>query len=454
MGCVSHGRRTDAAAVSTGDCKVRADADVNRGVSAIDIQRRLDALWRMESPTLLGCLLRITGNINTAEDLAQDVLLAALEHWSCAGVPDNPAAWLMTAAKHRGIDHVRQRQLHLRKQDEFGIELTVHGSDMQGDDALRLADDDIGDDLLRLLFMSCHPVLPMESRVALTLRLLGGLATADIARAFLQQEATVAQRIVRAKRTLAEKAVSFDAPRKAALQERLDAVLEVLYLIFNEGYVATSGEHWMRPELCEEALRLGRILAGLLPREPEVFGLLALMELHAARIPARTRADGALILLDQQNRARWDRLQIVRGLQALAHVQRLGGAEGIYALQAALAACHARATHFENTDWPAIAALYARLMHVAPSPVVELNRAVAVGRVQGAAVALGIVDALKDDVKLRDYAPLPAVRGDLLQQLGRIKEAHAEFIHAAALSGNARECAALLARAENCVPMG
>ena len=420
------------------------------GMNTADLHRRLDALWRMESPKLLARLARITGNLDTAEELAQDVLLAALERWPREGVPDSPAAWLMTAAKHRGIDHVRQRQLHARKQDEFGIELSLHGADMQGDDAQRFADDDIGDDLLRLLFASCHPVLPMESRVALTLRLLGGLSTPEIARAFLQQEATVAQRIVRAKRTLAEKQVAFEVPRKAELPERLDAVLEVLYLVFNEGYAATSGEDWMRPALCEEALRLGRVLAGLLPREPDVFGLLALMELQASRMPARTQADGSPVLLADQQRSRWDRLQIQRGLQALEHARRLGGAEGRYALQAALAACHARAPRFEDTDWAGIAALYARLMRVAPSPVVELNRAVAVGRAQGAASALPIVDALADEAKLRDYAPLPAVRGDLLQQLGRLDEARTEFTRAAALTGNARERAALLSRADAC----
>lgn len=416
-------------------------------MKADDIRRRLDALWRMESPKLLARLARITGNIDTAEELAQDVLVAALERWPREGVPDSPAAWLMTAAKHRGIDHVRQRQLHARKQDQFGIELTLHGADMQGDDAQRFADDDIGDDLLRLVFASCHPVLPMESRVALTLRLLGGLSTPEIARAFLQQEATVAQRIVRAKRTLAERQVPFEVPRKPELPERLDAVLEVLYLVFNEGYAATSGEDWMRPALCEEALRLGRVLAGLLPRESEVFGLLALMELQASRIPARTRADGSPVLLADQDRARWDRLQLHRGLQALAVAQRLGGADGPYALQAALAACHARALRFEDTDWGAIATLYARLMQVAPSPVVELNRAVAVSRAHGAAVALPLVDALMAEAKLRGYPPLHAVRGDLLAALGRHDEACAEFAQAAALTGNAREREVLQARA-------
>jgi len=404
-----------------------ADDGVIGAMHADPVHRRLDALWRMESPRLLARLARITGNIDTAEELAQDVLLGALERWPRDGVPDNPAAWLMTAAKHRAIDHVRQRQLHARKQDEYGIELELHGADMQGDDALRLADDDIGDDLLRLLFTSCHPLLPMESRVALTLRMLGGLSTPEIARAFLQPEATVAQRIVRAKRTLAEKQVPFEVPRKAELSERLDAVLEVLYLVFNEGYAATSGEDWMRPALCEEALRLGRVLVGLLPDEPEALGLLALMELQASRIPARTQADGTPILLPEQNRARWDRLQIQRGLLALLRVQRLGGADGAYALQAALAACHARARRFEDTDWATIAALYARLMQVAPSPVVDLNRAVAVAKAQGPQAALLIVERLPGETKLRGYAPLPAVRGDLLQQLGLLDEARIEF---------------------------
>ena len=423
---------------------------VINGMSRTDIHCRLDTLWRMESPKLLGCLFRVTGNIDVAEDLAQDVLLTALERWTHDGVPDNPAAWLMTAAKHRAIDHVRQRKLHARKQDAFGIELTLRGVDMQGDDAQRLAADDIGDDMLRLLFVSCHPVLPMESRVALTLRLLGGLSTAEIARAFLQPEATVAQRIVRAKRSLAEKQVAFEVPRKANLPARLEAVLEVLYLVFNEGYAATSGEDWMRPVLCEEALRLGRVLVGLLPDEPEALGLLALMELQASRMPARTRADGSAILLADQNRARWDRLQIQRGLAALQRAQRLGGADGPYALQAALAACHARARRFEDIDWVAITALYTRLMQVAPSPVVELNRAVAVGRAFGAQEALPIVEALRTLKTMQGYAPLHAVHGDLLQQLGNAKAAHAAFLHAATLTTNARERDALRLRAEKC----
>jgi RNA polymerase sigma factor (sigma-70 family) len=417
------------------------------------IHRTLDTLWRMESPRLLARIARITGNIDTAEELAQDVLLGALERWPRDGLPDNPAAWLMTAAKHRAIDHLRQRALHARKQDEFGIELELHGADMQGDDAQRLADDDIGDDLLRLLFVACHPVLPMESRVALTLRLLGGLSTPEIARAFLQAEPTLAQRIVRAKRTLAKEEVAFEVPRKAELPERLDAVLEVLYLVFNEGYAATSGEDWMRPALCEEALRLGRVLAGLLPDEPEVSGLLALMELQASRMPARTDATGTPILLPDQNRARWDRLQIQRGMAALQRAQRLGGERGPYALQAAIAACHARALRMQDTDWPRIAALYAQLLEVMPSPVVELNRAVAVGRAQGADAGLAIVDALGDAPQLRDYAPLPAVRGDLLEQLGRLDEAREAFMRAASLTGNARERDVMLSRAEACAAL-
>ncbi|MDQ3038399.1 MAG: RNA polymerase sigma factor [Pseudomonadota bacterium] len=417
------------------------------------IHRTLDTLWRMESPRLLARIARITGSIDIAEELAQDVLLRALERWPRDGLPDNPAAWLMTAAKHRAIDHLRQRALHARKRDEYGIELELHGADMQGDDAQRLADDDIGDDLLRLLFVACHPVLPMESRVALTLRLLGGLSTAEIARAFLQAEPTVAQRIVRAKRMLATKAVAFEVPRRADLKERLDAVLEVLYLVFNEGYAATSGDDWMRPALCEEALRLGRVLAGLLPTEPEVLGLLALMELQASRMAARTQRDGTPILLPEQNRARWDRLQIQRGLAALDRAQRLGGGRGVYALQAAIAACHARAVRMEDTDWAGMAALYGQLALVMPSPVVELNRAVAVSRAQGAGAGLAMVNALVEGRQLRDYAPLPAVRGDLLQQLGHYDEACESFLLAASMTGNAREQVVLQARAEACAAM-
>lgn len=415
-------------------------------MSADDIHRRLDALWRMESPRLLARLSRITGDIATAEELAQDVLVVALERWPRDGVPDNPAAWLMQAARHRGIDHLRQRQLHARKQDEFGVELELHGADMHGDDAQRLADDDIGDDLLRLLFASCHPALPMESKVALTLRLLGGLTTPEIARAFLQPEATVAQRIVRAKRTLAGKKVPFEVPRKADFPPRLDAVLEVLYLVFNEGYAATSGEAWVRPALCDEALRLGRVLAGLLPTEAEVLGLLALMELQASRLRARTQADGTAILLEAQDRSRWDRLQIARGLQLLQRAQRLGGAAGAYVLQAELAACHARARRFEDTDWQRIVAVYDRLLQVMPSPVVALNRAMAVAQANGAAAALPLVEALQEARQLQAYAPLHAVHGELLQRLGRKDEAREAFARAVALATNLREREALMAR--------
>ena len=413
------------------------------------IQRTLDALWRMESPKLVARVARMTGDVGVAEELAQDVLVVALERWPADGVPDNPAAWLMTAAKRRAIDHLRQRTLHARRQDEYGIELELHG-DAMGDDADRFADDDIGDDLLRLVFVACHPVLPPESRVALTLRLLGGLSTAEIARAFLQPEPTVAQRIVRAKRTLAERDVAFEVPRRAELAERLDAVLEVVYLIFNEGYSASAGDDWMRPALCEEALRLARVLAGLLPAESEAFGLLALMELQASRARARTGADGAPVLLLQQDRARWDRLQIQRGLVALRRAQALGGGREPYALQAAIAACHATAARAEDTDWSRIAALYAVLGRVAPSPVIELNRAVAVGMAEGPDAALPLVDALCDNTSLRDYGLLYAVRADLLERMGRLPEAGIEYRRAAELAGNARDRALMRGKARDC----
>lgn len=413
------------------------------------IQRTLDALWRMESPKLVARVARMTGDVAVAEELAQDVLVVALERWPADGVPDNPAAWLMTAAKRRAIDHLRQRTLHARRQDEYGIELELHG-DAMGDDADRFADDDIGDDLLRLVFVACHPVLPPESRVALTLRLLGGLSTAEIARAFLQPEPTVAQRIVRAKRTLAERDVAFEVPRRAELAERLDAVLEVVYLIFNEGYSASAGDDWMRPALCEEALRLARVLAGLLPAESEAFGLLALMELQASRARARTGADGAPVLLLQQDRARWDRLQIQRGLVALRRAQALGGGREPYALQAAIAACHATAARAEDTDWSRIASLYAVLGRVAPSPVIELNRAVAVGMAEGPDAALPLVDALCDNTSLRDYGLLYAVRADLLERMGRLPEAGIEYRRAAELAGNARDRALMRGKARDC----
>jgi RNA polymerase sigma factor (sigma-70 family) len=411
------------------------------------LHRTLDALWRMESPRLVARIARMIGDVGIAEELAQDVLVVALERWPHDGMPDNPAAWLMAAAKHRAIDHLRQRALHAGKQTEYGVELQLHGADMAHDRADEHADDDIGDDLLRLVFVACHPALPLESRVALTLRLLGGLTTAEIARAFLQPEATVAQRIVRAKRTLADKQVAFEVPRKTELAERIDAVLEVIYLVFNEGYAATAGEDWMRPALCEEALRLGRVLVGLLPQEAEALGLLALMELQASRAKARIAADGSPVLLLEQDRARWDRLQIQRGLQALARALALGGAQGPYALQAAIAACHARAARADDTDWTRIAALYTVLAQVQPSPIVELNRAVAIGKARGPAAALPLVDALRDAAQLRDYGLLYAVRGDLLEQLGRCDEARGEFERAASLAANARDRTVMLARA-------
>ncbi len=402
----------------------------------------------MESPRLIARLTRMLGDVGLAEDMAQDVLVAALERWPASGMPDNPAAWLMTAARHRAIDRLRQRRLHAGKQEALIHEL--EGQDMAAPDDEGWLEDDIGDDLLRLVFIACHPVLPTEARVALTLRLLGGLATDEIARAFLQAEPTIAQRIVRAKRTLAQKRVPFEVPRKAELPERVDSVLEVIYLIFNEGYSATAGDDWMRPGLCDEALRLGRVLAGLMPEEPEVHGLLALMELQASRAKARVDADGAPVLLPEQDRARWDRLQIQRGLNALAKSVQLGGAQSPYTLQAAIAACHARALRADQTDWPRIAALYAQLAAVLPSPIVELNRAVALSRAEGAAAALPLVDALTDDARLRGYPQLPAVRGDLLEQLGRPAEARAEFERAAALTRNERERALMLARAGAC----
>lgn len=414
-------------------------------MSGPDLQRTLDTLWRMESPRLIARLARMLGDVGAAEELAQDVLVSALERWPDDGIPDNPAAWLMTAAQRRAIDRLRQRQLHARKHAVLEHEPEYQGIAMP--DHERWVEDDIGDDLLRLVFVACHPLLSADARVALTLRLLGGLGTDEIARAFLQPEPTIAQRIVRAKRTLASRQVPFEVPRKAEWGARLESVLEVVYLIFNEGYSASAGDDWMRPALCEEALRLGRVLCGLLPRDAEVFGLLALMELQASRTKARIAADGSPILLLEQDRARWDWLQIGRGQAALQQAWRLGGQDGPYALQAAIAECHARARRAADTDWAAIAALYARLAQVQPSPVVELNRAVAVARAEGPAAAWALVEALGDDPRLRGYAPLPAVRGDLLQQLGRLREARAEFERAAALTGNAREKAHLLARA-------
>ncbi|KAF1721763.1 RNA polymerase sigma factor [Pseudoxanthomonas wuyuanensis] len=417
-------------------------------MTATDIHRTIDALWRMESPRLIARIARMLGDVGLAEEMAQDVLVTALERWPESGVPDNPAAWLMAAAKHRAIDRLRQRQLHQRKHEELAYEL--EGQTVAGPDHDDRLEDDIGDDLLRLVFVSCHPVLSTESQVALTLRLLGGLSTEEIARAFLQSEPTIAQRIVRAKRTLTQKQVAFEVPRKPDLEERLESVLGVIYLIFNEGYSASAGDDWMRPALCEEALRLGRVLAGVMPQAPEVHGLLALMELQASRAKARTAADGAPVLLLEQDRSRWDRLQIRRGLVALERALQLGGAQGAYTLQAAIAACHARALRAQDTDWPRIAALYETLAEVMPSPVVELNRAVALGRATGPAAGLALVETLGDEPLLRGYPQLPAVRGDLLEQLGRLQEARHEFERAATLTNNARERTLMLARAQTC----
>ncbi|WP_340649249.1 RNA polymerase sigma factor [Pseudoxanthomonas winnipegensis] len=415
---------------------------------AADLHRTIDTLWRMEAPKVLAVLTRMLRDIDQAEELAQDALVAALEHWPREGLPDNPAAWWMATAKRRAIDRLRQRQLHQRKHADIAFEL--EGQVVAGPDSTAQLGDAIGDDLLRLMFIACHPVLPADSRVVLTLRLLGGLSTAEIARAFLQPEPTVAQRIVRAKRTLAAQQVAFEAPAREDLPERVDAVLDVLYLIFNEGYSASAGEDWMRPALCTEALRLGRVLAGLMPRAPEVFGMLALMELQASRTAARALADGTPVLLEAQDRARWDRLQIARGLQALERAVRLGGADAPYALQAAIAACHARALRSQDTDWPRIAALYARLAQVSPSPVIELNRAVALGRAAGAQAGLALADTLIHEAALREYPALPAVRGDLLERLGRLDEARACFEQAAALTRNAREAEQMRARAAAC----
>jgi RNA polymerase sigma factor (sigma-70 family) len=386
-------------------------------------------------------------DVGQAEELAQDALVAALESWPAHGVPDNPGAWLMATARRRAIDHLRHRELAGRKHDELGHEL-----ELQQEAALpdTLADDDIGDDLLRLMFAACHPLLSREARVALTLRLLGGLGTGEIARAFLVPEATIGQRISRAKRTLAEARSGFEVPRGAQLQERLAAVLEVIYLVFNEGYSATAGDDWMRPELCSEALRLGRVLAGLMPREPEVHGLVALMEIQASRSAARVGHAGEPILLLEQNRARWDQLLIRRGLGALERAQQLGGRHGPYALQAAIAACHARARAAADTDWARIVALYDQLAKVQPSPVVELNRAVAVTMAFGAEAGLALVDALLDEASLRDYHLLPGVRGDFLHKLGRLDEAAREFTRAAGLARNTRERSLLLRRAAEC----
>lgn len=409
------------------------------------------AVWRIESARIVAVVARMVRDVGVAEELAQDALVSALEHWPREGVPDKPAAWLMTAAKRKALDHLRHVKMQGEKHEELGHDLEAQEALVVPDfvDALDAArQDEIGDDLLRLIFTACHPVLSTDARVALTLKLLGGLSTHEIARAFLVPEPTIAPRIVRAKKTLSEAKVPYEVPRGEELAQRLASVLEVVYLVFNEGYTATAGSDWMRPELAQEALRLGRMLAGIAPREPEVHGLVALMELQASRMAARTDREGRPILLADQDRARWDPLLIRRGITALEKAQALGGERGMYALQAAIAACHARARHSQDTDWARIAWLYGQLMQVAPSPVVELNRAVAVSMAEGPAAGLAIVDALRANPSLKRYQWLPSVRGDLLAKLGRREEARAEFLQAAELAANGRERELLLARAE------
>lgn len=415
-------------------------------MSASDAHRTIETVWRMEAPKLIAGLARLTRDVGRAEELAQDALVAALKQWPEEGVPHNPAAWLMQVAKHRALDAARHEMMARRKQEEIGLDIASEGPAAPDlDEAL---DDEVGDDLLRLIFTACHPVLPKEARLALTLRLLGGLTTEEIARAFLVPEPTMAQRIVRAKKTLSDARVPYEVPAGAELGERLASVLEVVYLIFNEGYAATAGQDWVRPTLCEEALRLGRILAARAPQEPEVHGLVALMELQASRLRARIGPGGEPILLLDQNRARWDRLLIGRGLAALERAQQLAGASpGPYLLQAALAACHARARTAEETDWARIVALYAVLGRVAPSPIVELNRAVAVGMAEGPAAGLELVEALAAEPALRRYHLLPSVRGDLLSKLGRHREAAEAFDQAVALTRNVKERALMEERA-------
>ncbi|MBJ6765856.1 RNA polymerase sigma factor [Myxococcaceae bacterium JPH2] len=418
-------------------------------MTATDTQRAIHAVWRIESARLIAGLTRLVRDVGLAEEYAQDALVAALERWPTAGIPSNPGAWLMATAKHRALDSLRRGKLLERKHEELGHELDLR-SELNAPDLDTAIDEDMGDDLLRLVFISCHPVLSTEARVALTLRLLGGLTTEEIARAFLVPEPTVAQRIVRAKRTLAEAQVPFEVPRGAEMEARLSSVLEVIYLIFNEGYSATAGDDWMRPALCEDALRLGRILAGLAPKEPEVHGLVALLEIQASRSRARVGPSGEPILLLDQNRAKWDHLLIGRGLAALQRAEALSEVRGAYTLQASIAACHARARTAAETDWPRIAALYAALAERLPTPVVELNRAVALAMAFGPAVGLELVDAIRNEPSLKNYHLLPSVRGDLLVKLGRLKEAKAEFERAASLTRNAREQALLLSRAAAC----
>jgi len=416
-------------------------------VTATDTHHTIETVWRIEAPKLIAGLTRMVRDVALAEDLAHDALIAALEQWPSNGIPRNPGAWLMATAKHRAIDQLRRRKLLERKHEELGYELESR-QDLAVEEMEAAMDDDVGDDLLRLVFVACHPVLSTEARTALTLRLLGGLTTDEIARAFLVPEPTIAQRIVRAKRTLAKANVPFEVPRSDELAARLASVLEVIYLVFNEGYSATAGDDWMRPELCQDALRLGRVLAGLMPGEAEVHGLVALMELQASRTHARTGPHGEPILLFDQNRARWDQLLIRRGLAALDRAFATGAAPGPYTLQAAMAACHARARDAADTDWAQIVALYDALLRIMPSPIVELNRAVAVSMASGPAAGLAIVDALANEPALARYHLLPSVRGDLLSKLGRMDEARAEFERAASLTRNSRERTLLLERAK------
>jgi RNA polymerase sigma factor (sigma-70 family) len=418
-------------------------------MTASDVHRTIDALWRIESGRLIAGLARLVRDVGRAEELAQDALVTALEQWPRSGIPDNPGAWLMATAKHRAIDHLRRERMLTAKHEALGHELEMERQ-TNGGKLEASADDEIGDDLLRLMFIACHPLLSTEARTALTLRLLAGLTTEEIARAFLVPEPTIAQRIVRAKRTLSDAHVPFEIPRRSELAGRLSSVLEVIYLVFNEGYSATAGEDWMRPGLCEEALRIGRILAELAPHEPEVHGLVALMEIQASRIRSRTGASGEPVLLMEQNRALWDRLLIHRGLMALGRGEALGEARGPYLLQAAIAACHARAATAADTDWVYITALYDELARLTPSPVVELNRAVAVAMAYGPAAGLELADQLAAQGSLESYHLLPSVRGDLLAKLGRYEEARGEFERAATLTRNARESRLLLDRAAAC----
>jgi RNA polymerase sigma factor (sigma-70 family) len=417
-------------------------------VTSTATHRTIDAVWRIESARIIAGLTRIVRDVGLAEELAQDALVAALQQWPESGIPDNPGAWLTATAKHRAIDLFRRNKLLERKHQELGRDLTQQEKSVPDFDSA--LDDNFGDDMLRLVFISCHPVLPTEARVALTLRLLGGLTTDEIARAFLVPEPTIAQRIVRAKRTLSGANVPFEVPRGKELADRLSSVLEVIYLVFNEGYSATSGGDWMRPALCEDALRLGRIVAELASQEPEVHGLVALMEIQASRARARVNESGEPILLLEQNRGQWDQLLIRRGLAALNRAERLGGADGPYALQAAIAACHARARTADETDWPRIVSLYESLGQLMPSPIVELNRAVAVAMASGPAAGLRLVDALSSEPSLQNYHLLPSVRGDFLKKLSRFAEAQAEFERAASLTRNARERELLLDRARAC----